>query len=77
MVLFAKDAGIATIQAFIYLLQAFRNEDDGCQFAEEAVKGFALSTRSCKRQPTSARRLRGNRSATQRYEGDKHIIESL
>jgi len=35
------------MQQNIKLLSAHRNEDDGCQFVEEAVRGHALSTRSC------------------------------
>jgi hypothetical protein len=51
------------------MLLVRRNEDDGCQFVEEAVTGRALSIRSCTGQPTSARCPRGIRSATRRGDG--------
>src|SRR5262245_12751837 len=53
------------------------NEDDGCQFVEEAVRGRVLSTRSYTRQPTSARRLRESRSATQRGDKSKLLFSKI
>lgn len=38
------------MQQHLMLLSAHRDEDDGCQFVEEAVIGLALSTRSCRGQ---------------------------
>ena len=35
------------MQHDLVLLSAHGDEDDGCQFVEEAVRGRALSTRSC------------------------------
>jgi hypothetical protein len=62
-----SNSDIATFHLAILIFLTCRNEDDGCQFVEAAVRGVHFPPVRARDTPTPARCPRENRSATQRY----------